>query len=76
MPIEELAVGIFGSIFRVCAWLVMEVFIQTICWGIGWGALKLFSLGAYPKSDTKLGHIMAVGIMVLLIPVVGLAIYA
>tara|TARA_A100001015_G_C14374910_1_gene475690 strand:- start:192 stop:476 length:285 start_codon:yes stop_codon:yes gene_type:complete len=76
MPVEEIAVGVLAGIARLCAWLIIEAFLHGICWGIGWATLKAFTLGAYPKAETSLGSVIAVGIVVLLLFLFGLAIYS
>lgn len=76
MPVEEIAVGVLAGIARLCTWLILEAFLHGICWGIGWATLKTFTLGAYPKAETNIGSVIAVGIAVLLFFLFGLAIYS
>ncbi len=72
MPIEEAAAG---GIFRFFSWLVMEIFIQSFCWGLGWLTLKLFTLGHYPEPSTKNSHVIAVGLVVFMFGVLTVTIY-
>jgi hypothetical protein len=76
VPVEEIAAGVLGSVARLCLWFVVEVFLHGICRGIGWATLKAFTLGAYPKAEASIGSVIAVGIVVLLLFLFGLAIYS
>lgn len=76
MPVEEIGVGILGAIARFIGWLIIEIFLQVICWGIGWVFLKAVSLGQYPSKDSNQEIVIAVGLIIFLIPVIVFAIYA
>lgn len=76
MPVEDIAVGLLGGIARLIAWFIMEIFFQTICWEIGWATLKALTIGSYPKPETKVEHVIVIGFIVLLIPIIGFTIYA
>jgi len=76
VPVEEIGVGILGAIARFIGWLIIEIFLQVICWGIGWGFLKAVSLGHYPFKDSNQEMVIAVGLIIFLIPVIVFAIYA
>jgi hypothetical protein len=60
MPAEDV---VAGGILRIIHWLAMEIFINSICWGIGWCILRIFTLGSYPKPTTKNTHIIATGLL-------------
>ena len=76
MPVEEIGVGILGAIARFIGWLIIEIFLQVICWGIGWVFLKAVSLGQYPSKGSNQEIVIAVGLIIFLIPVIVFAIYA
>lgn len=76
MPVEEIGVGILGAIARFIGWLIIEIFLQVICWGIGWVFLKAVSLGQYPSKDSNQEIVIALGLIIFLTPVIVFAIYA
>ncbi len=76
MPVEEIGIGILGAIARFIGWLIIEIFLQVICWGIGCGFLKVVSFGKYPSKDSNEGNVIAVGLIILLSPIILFTIYA
>ena len=76
MPVEEIGVGVLGAIARFIGWLIIEIFLQVICWGIGWVFLKAVSLGQYPSKDSNQEIVIALGLIIFLTPVIVFAIYA
>lgn len=76
MPVEEIGVGVLGAIARFIGWLIIEIFLQIICWGIGWVFLKAVSLGQYPSKDSNQEIVIAVGLIIFLTPVIVFSIYA
>lgn len=76
MPVEEVGVGILGAIARFIGWLIIEIFLQVICWGIGWVFLKAVSLGQYSSKGSNQEVVIAVGLIIFLIPVIVFAFYA
>lgn len=76
MPVEEVGVGILGAIARFIGWLIIEILLQIICWGIGWVFIKAVSLGQYPSKGSNQEVVIAVGLIIFLIPVIVFAFYA
>jgi hypothetical protein len=76
VPVEEIGIGILGAIARFIGWLFIEIFLQVICWCTGCGFLKVVSFGRYPSKDSNQGVVIAVGLIILLSPILVFTIYA
>ncbi len=72
---EEILGGIFYFIGRFFIWFFLDIFFQVICWSIGWGTLKVITLGQYPKKQTSEELVAIIGFIVLILPVIGLTFY-
>jgi hypothetical protein len=72
MPVEEV---VAGGLIRLIVWFFSDIIVGTICWGIGWGVLKILTLGSYPKLDTKNSHVIAVGLVAIIIVSTAVIIY-
>ncbi len=72
MPVEEV---VAGGLIRIIVWLVADVIVGTVFWGIGWCVLKVLTLGSYPTADTKKSHVIAVGLAAIMILSIAIIIY-
>lgn len=72
---EEIALGILQIVARIIVWIFVEFFVQIVCWSIGWGTLKVLTLGRYPKEETEEDKIALVGFFMLLLVIVGFTLY-
>ncbi len=72
MPVEEV---VAGGLIRLIVWLVSDIIVDTILWGIGWGVLKALTLGSYPTPDTKNSHVIAAGLAAIITASIAVIIY-
>ncbi|WP_111497413.1 hypothetical protein [Marinobacter bohaiensis] len=53
---EELADGAAKSVLRLVSWvvrfviwLIWELFFEVLAWYVGWGVIRVLTLGTYPR---------------------------
>lgn len=72
---EEIIGGIFHIIGRFLIWFFLDIFFQVVCWGLGWGTLKIITLGQYPKKQTSEEAVAIAGFIALLLPIIFITFY-
>lgn len=72
---DEIISIILGSIGRLVTWLVIDVLMHIVCYGIGWITSKVLTFGSYPKKETNDDTVMLIGFFVLMLLVIGLTVY-
>lgn len=64
---EELAEGFLRTLFKILRWVLIEAFIEFICFYVGKYSLLLITLGSYPRKQDESAHETRIAIFGLLV---------
>ena len=70
---DDIAEGLFRGLLRVLKWIVIDFLIEIFLYGLGYGTLKLFTFGRYPRANQENeGLCIGTGIAVVILIVVSI----
>ncbi len=75
---EKLSEGVIKGLLWFVRAVIIEGFCERLCFWIGFGTLRLMTLGAYPKDRKLADHetfIVLFGLVVALVSVIGTGVY-